>query len=190
MLGRLKRFMARDQPTGAIRAAGSARTRILMVCHGNICRSPLAQGVLRVMLKQAGLDRQVQVDSAGTHGYHSGEGPDPRAIRRAARRGYDISDLRARPVVPGDFTAHDWLLAMDDDNLAWLQRKAPAGTTARIELLLVHGPGMAQHVPDPYYGTDAGFDHVLDLIEPACAALVAQLKPTGGELPPSGEDRA
>ena len=109
-------------------------TRVLMVCMGNICRSPTAEGVLRAKLRQAGLHGRVRVDSAGTHGFHSSEPPDPRAIHHAAQRGYDLSALRARPVQGEDFGRFEYILAMDEDNLAWLHRHAPAGCTARIEL--------------------------------------------------------
>jgi len=154
------------------------RLRVLMVCMGNICRSPTAEGVLRAKLQRAGLHGVVQVDSAGTHGYHSGEPPDARAIRHAAQRGYDIAGLRARPVLPHDFMQFHRVLAMDDDNLDWLRRKAPSDSPARVEPLLVHArrhPGVTA-VPDPYYGGPAGFDHVLDLVEDACDGLVAQLQ--------------
>ena len=168
-----------------LQGAGSAQaqvedpqaTRVLMVCMGNICRSPTAEGVLRAKLQQAGLHRRVVVDSAGTHGYHTGEAPDPRAIRHAALRGYDISGLHARPVVPADFARFQWMLAMDEANLAWLQKRLPAGATPRIELLMSHARRLgAQEVPDPYYGGPAGFDRVLDLVEDACEGFVQRLQ--------------
>ncbi len=151
---------------------------VLMVCMGNICRSPTAEGVLRHKLRAAGLDRRVTVDSAGTHGYHTGEPPDPRAIRHAAARGYDISGLRARPVESADFERHDWLLAMDAANLAWLRQRVPAGVDDRSALLLsfAAGAGGELDVPDPYYGTPAGFDAVLDLVERGCDGFVAELR--------------
>ncbi|MBL8308203.1 MAG: low molecular weight phosphotyrosine protein phosphatase [Rubrivivax sp.] len=157
-----------------------------MVCMGNICRSPTAEGVLRARLQRAGLAGVVQVDSAGTHGYHSGEPPDARAIRHAAQRGYDIAGLRARPVVPEDFTRFQWILAMDEANLEWLSKRAPKGHSARIEPLMLH----ARHhpdllaVPDPYYGAAAGFDHVLDLVEDACDGLLPRLQAALGTTPP------
>jgi protein-tyrosine phosphatase len=179
----LKRFFQRDDAQAA--SGADASVRVLMVCMGNICRSPTAEAVLRRKLQQAGLQGQVLVDSAGTHGYHSGEAPDPRAIAAGTRRGYDLSPLRARPVQPDDFHRFDWVLAMDDDNLAWLQRKAPEGHGARMELLLAFAsvPLGTTQVPDPYYGAPAGFDRVLDLVEGACDGLVvrlqASLTPTG-----------
>jgi len=152
--------------------------RVLMVCMGNICRSPTAEGVLRAKLQQAGLQGRVVVDSAGTHGYHTGEAPDPRAIRHAAQRGYDIAGLHARPVVAADFNRFHRLLAMDEANLAWLKKRAPADTAPRIELLMPHARRHAgvQEVPDPYYGGPAGFDRVLDLVEDACDGLVLSLQ--------------
>lgn len=152
-------------------------TRVLMVCMGNICRSPVAEGVLRAKLRQAGLQTRVVVDSAGTHGYHTGEPPDPRAIRSAAQRGYELADLRARPVQTEDFTRFDWLLAMDEANLAWLQSRLPEGTAPRLGLLMAHARRHTDviEVPDPYYGAAAGFERVLDLVEDACDGLVAGL---------------
>lgn len=159
----------------------AVRVRVLMVCMGNICRSPTAEGVLRAKLQQAGLADMVHVDSAGTHGYHSSEPPDARATRHAAQRGYDLSTQRARPVAPEDFQRFDLLLAMDEDNLAWLRERAPEAVRAhpgRIALLLSHAGRHARtrEVPDPYYGGPAGFDHVLDLVEQACDGLVEHLR--------------
>ena len=157
---------------------------VLMVCTGNICRSPMAEGVLRAKLRKAGLNGAVWVDSAGTRGYHTEEPPDPRAIRHAAARGYDISGLRARSVLSRDFARFHWMLAMDEGNLAWLQRKAPAPGTPRIELLLEHLAGATEReVPDPYYGPDAGFGHVLDLVERACDGFVQRLIAQGAARP-------
>ena len=173
MIGRIGRWLQGDDEP----SPDAARVRVLMVCTGNICRSPTAEGVLRAKLQRAGLHGVVQVDSAGTLGYHAGEAPDARAIRHAAQRGYDIAGLRARPVLPQDFMQFHRLLAMDEDNLDWLQRKAPPGALARVEPLLMHAsrhPGVTV-VPDPYYGGPAGFDHVLDLVEDACDGLVAKL---------------
>ncbi len=151
--------------------------RLLMVCMGNICRSPTAEGVLRAKLRQAGLHTRVVVDSAGTHGYHAGEPPDPRAIRSAAQRGYELADLRARPVQAEDYIRFDWLLAMDQANLAWLQSRLPEGAAPRLGLLMAHARSHADvvEVPDPYYGAAAGFERVLDLVEDACDGLVAGL---------------
>jgi len=148
---------------------------VLMVCTGNICRSPTAQGVLRTKLRREGLHRAVWVDSAGTHGYHTEEPPDARAIRHAAARGYDLSALKARPVVTRDFARFHWMLAMDEANIAWLRRKSPSPESPRIELLTTAGGLPDPEVPDPYYGPDAGFEHVLDLVERACDGLMVRL---------------
>lgn len=148
---------------------------VLMVCTGNICRSPTAQGVLRAKLRREGLHRAVWVDSAGTHGYHTEEPPDARAIRHAAARGYDIAGLKARPVTTRDFARFHWMLAMDEANIAWLQRKSPSPESPRIELLTSAGGLAEPEVPDPYYGPDAGFEHVLDLVERACDGVVQRL---------------
>ncbi len=180
-VGRLKQWMGRSggrDGGGDSGVAGQPELRILVVCMGNICRSPIAEGVLRAKLAAAGLARRVRVDSAGTHGYHTHEAPDPRAIRRAAQRGYTIGGLRARPVVAADFEDFDWLLAMDDRNLAWLKQQQPEGSAARLGRLLDHNrlhPGVTE-VPDPYYGPDSGFDLVLDLVEDACDGVVAAVQ--------------
>ena len=144
--------------------------RVLMVCMGNICRSPTAEAVLRQRLVGHGLDAQVEVDSAGTGGWHAGEAPDSRAQRHALRRGYDLSRLRARRVVEADFERFDLLLAMDEDNLSELQRLKPAGARAELRLFA------AVEVPDPYQGGSQGFENVLDLIEQASDGLLAELR--------------
>jgi len=155
---------------------GEEPLRILMVCMGNLCRSPTAEGVLRAKLRLAGL-RGVMVDSAGSHGYHTSEPPDPRAIKAAALRGYDLQKQRARTVTETDFSHFHRILAMDETNLRWLQQRLPADSKSQVELLLKH----ARHhrdvveVPDPYYGGPAGFERVLDLVEDACDGLVARL---------------
>ncbi len=153
-----------------------ARLRVLMVCMGNICRSPMAEGVLRARLATRGLDRQVKVDSAGTHGYHRGNPPDPRAVAQAGARGYAIGNLRARAVADADFERFDLLLAMDHDNLHLLHERCPPQFADRIGLLLSHASGLAtDEVPDPYYGSAAAFDHALDLIEAGCDGLMPLL---------------
>jgi protein-tyrosine phosphatase len=168
-------FWKRQASDGEDESPAPGAMHVLMVCTGNICRSPTAQGVLRAKLRREGLQRAVWVDSAGTHGYHTEERPDGRAIRYARARGYDLSALRARPVVAHDFARFHWMLAMDEANLAWLRRKSPSPDAPRIELLTVAGGLAEPEVPDPYYGPDAGFEHVLDLVERACDGLVARL---------------
>jgi protein-tyrosine phosphatase len=149
------------------------RLRVLMVCMGNICRSPTAEGVLRHKLRERGLDRVVEVDSAGTISWHAGEPPDERSQRHARRRGYDLSDLRARPVQPSDFEAFDLLLAMDWDNLAALEEDCPPEHRRKLQRLMAFAPQALQpFVPDPYHGGARGFDEVLDLVETACDGLI------------------
>lgn len=150
--------------------------RILFFCMGNICRSPTAEGVMRAKLEAAGLS--VEVDSAGTHGYHVGEPPDERSQRHAARRGYDLSPLRARKLEARDFERFDLVLGMDAENLAHAERLCPPAQRHRLKLLMDYAPHAGSaHVPDPYYGGAAGFEEVLDLVEAACDGLVASLRP-------------
>lgn len=149
--------------------------RILFFCMGNICRSPTAEGVMRARLKAAGLD--VEVDSAGTHGYHIGAPPDERSQEHAALRGYDLSPLRARKLVAEDFSRFDLVLGMDDDNLAHASRLCPPAKRHRLKLLMSYAPQAGKReVPDPYYGGAAGFDEVLDLVEAACDGLLQTLR--------------
>lgn len=149
---------------------------VLFICMGNICRSPTAHGVLRHKLRLRGLDGWVQVDSAGTHNYHPGEPPDRRSQRAAALRGYDISDLRARQITDEDFVRHDLLLTMDWDNHALSEELCPAQHRRKLQRLAEFcRRHSASVVPDPYYGGDAGFSHVLDLIEDACDSLIDEL---------------
>ncbi len=148
-----------------------------MVCLGNICRSPLAEAVLRAKLAAAGLGDAVQVDSAGTLGAHRGSPPDPRARAQAELRGYSMAGQKARPVRDDDFSRFDLLLAMDHDNLESLRDRCPPPSLPRLGLLLDHAPALGtRDVPDPYYGSAAAFDHALDLIEPACDELLAVLR--------------
>lgn len=160
-----------------------SQASVLLVCMGNICRSPTAHGVLRHKLAQAGLGERVRVDSAGTHAYHVGSPPDARSLAHAGRRGYRFADLRARAVVEGDFERFDLILAMDWDNLALLEAECPdePGLRHKLRRLTEFVPPQsplagAQVVPDPYYGGPEGFDHVLDLVEAACEGLVQHLR--------------
>jgi protein-tyrosine phosphatase len=132
-------------------------TRLLFVCMGNICRSPLAEGAFRAEAARRGLD--VEADSAGTGGWHAGEPPDRRAIAAAARNGVDVSRQRARQVTREDFELFDHIVALDRDNLADLKRLRSAGSRAALSLLLDHVPGReGEAVADPYYGGDSHFD--------------------------------
>jgi len=175
---RLPAWMRRGAADGAAPGGPEQVPGVLFVCMGNICRSPMAEGVFRLKLRQAGLHAQVRVDSAGTGGWHAGEPPDPRAVRVAQARGYDLAPLRARQVRTDDFARHRWVLAMDEDNLAWLRGKAPADAPAELGLLMAHAQRHRDvpEVPDPYYGAQAGFERVLDLVEDACDGLVARLQ--------------
>ncbi len=151
--------------------------RILMVCMGNICRSPTAEGALRDRLQLAGLQDRVVVDSAGTHRYHVGKPPDARAIRHALAHGIDLRHLRARQVSEEDFHRFDLIYAMDDDNLAELKIIQPAGAVARVALLLsVLDDPLRRVVPDPYVGSAADFEQVLELTKAAAGAIVTRLQ--------------
>ncbi len=141
-------------------------TRILVVCLGNICRSPTAEAVLAAKIRACGLDKRLSVDSAGTAAWHTGKSPDSRSQAAGKSRGYDLSGLRARAVIPADFDAFDYILAMDKNNLAHLDSMKPAHFSGHLGLFLA--PLQAGlEVPDPYHGDAAGFETVLDLIEAA-----------------------
>jgi protein-tyrosine phosphatase len=154
-----------------------ASVAVLFVCMGNICRSPTAEAVLRAQALQRGLGDRLQIASAGTHGGHAGQPPDARACAHAARRGYDLSALRARRVEVDDFDRYDHVLAMDRDNLGALHALRPPGAVAaQVGLLMRHARRHAvDEVPDPYYGPAEGFERVLDLIEDACDGLLQRL---------------
>jgi protein-tyrosine phosphatase len=140
---------------------------VLMVCTGNICRSPTAEGVLAARAALRGL--RLRVDSAGTHDYHVGEPPDARSMQHARKRGYDLSTQRARQLHRDDFDTFDYILAMDRDHLRHLQSAAPSGARAKLGLFLAMSKTYrGRDVPDPYYGGDAGFETVLDMVEEAC----------------------
>lgn len=150
--------------------------RVLFVCMGNICRSPTAEGVFRYVLATHAPQLQVEIDSAGTHGYHVGDPPDRRSVAAASRRGIDLSQLRARTVRNDDFDLFDLILAMDEENLRELRRRAPAARRDRIRLVMEFAPAAASRVvPDPYYGGPQGFEEVLDLLEEAAQGLLQDL---------------
>ncbi|MBZ9538526.1 low molecular weight protein-tyrosine-phosphatase [Modicisalibacter tunisiensis] len=150
--------------------------RVLFVCLGNICRSPSAEGVFREQLRQAGLADRVEVDSCGIGHWHVGKAPDRRAQAAAGQRGIDLSALRARMLEAEDFERFDYILAMDHDNLAAIEARRPAGCRARIDLFLSYAGRPDEAVPDPYFGGDDGFEHVLDLIEAASRGLIDALR--------------
>jgi protein-tyrosine phosphatase len=148
--------------------------KVLFVCLGNICRSPLAEAAFRAEAARVGLD--AETDSAGTGNWHRGEPPDRRAIAAARRNGLDISDLRARQIRPEDFERFDQILALDADNLADLRAIQPAGSRASLSLLLDHVPGReGQAVADPYYGGDKDFDITWRDVADAARALADKL---------------
>lgn len=147
--------------------------KVLFVCMGNICRSPTAEGVFRRQVAAAGLLDRIVIDSAGTHDYHIGKPPDRRSQQAALRRNYDLSGLRGRQVGPGDFHEFDYILAMDRDNLANLQRICPAQHLHKLNLFMEFSRKFGQReVPDPYYGGEQGFENVLDMIEDAASGLL------------------
>lgn len=151
--------------------------RVLFVCLGNICRSPTAHGVFLKKLQERGLQQRVTVDSAGTAAWHTGKVPDSRSQSAAAARGYDLSALRARQAVADDFHTFDYVLAMDNENLVNLQRLMPAGGTEPALFLKTFGRRFTEgEVPDPYYGGEDGFEHVLDLVEDACEGLLDDIE--------------
>ena len=153
-------------------------SRVLFVCMGNICRSPTVEAVARAEFARAGLD--AHFDSAGTEDYHVGEPPDPRSIRVGAAHGYDLSALRARQVVPADFERFDLVLAMDRVNLRALQRLRRPG--AGVEPSLFLGD---RELPDPYYGTAADFERVIELARGGVVALIDRMRAS----PPPAEMR-
>jgi protein-tyrosine phosphatase len=151
-------------------------TRVLFVCTGNICRSPTAEGIFRKLVADAGAAGRISADSAGTHGYHVGEPPDPRAQDAAARRGYDLSALRARRVLQEDFRRFDLVLAMDREHEAFLARMTQPSSGHRLRLMMSYARCFPQkEVPDPYYGGPQGFERVLDMLEDASLGLLEAL---------------
>jgi len=154
---------------------------VLFVCMGNICRSPTAHGVFRHKVAQEGLSDAVVVDSAGTHNYHPNSPPDERSQAHAAKRGYDLSDLRARQINDGDFEKFDLILVMDLDNLAQVQQECPPQYQHKVRHLTEFCLEFdSKVVPDPYYGGGNGFERVLDLVEDACEGLIRHAKGLGG----------
>lgn len=137
----------------------------------------MAEGVFRHQVRQAGLEDLIAIDSAGTHSYHVGEPPDPRAQRAAGRRGYDLAMLRGRQVSRADFLEFDYLLAMDEVNLRALERLCPSQHAHKLRLFMEFGANVApREVPDPYYGGEQRFERVLDMVEDASRGLLAHLR--------------
>jgi protein-tyrosine phosphatase len=144
------------------------RLSVLVVCTGNICRSPTGEGVLRRLAEKRGLAGRIHVASAGTHDYHVGECPDPRTQKHAKKRGYDLSAQRAMQVAAEHFDEFDYILAMDRTHLRQLRALAPQGSRARLGMFLeASGRWKGEDVPDPYYGGPDGFERVLDMVEEA-----------------------
>ena len=153
-----------------------AQHRLLFVCLGNICRSPMAQGVFGGVAARAGRQNGFFLDSAGTGSWHIGNPPDPRGVAAAAARGIDISGQRARQISARDFTDFDLLLAMDAENMSSLRTLAPEQHAGKARLFLADAPELGvTEVPDPYYGGNDGFEEVLDLVEAGSRALLARL---------------
>jgi len=151
--------------------------KVLFVCMGNICRSPTAEGVFRHLVHETGLADQIHIDSAGTHAYHVGEPPDRRAQAAASNRSIDLSSQRARKVLPEDFERFDYVLAMDSNNYAELEYISQSGQQHKLSLFLDFALNAdTREVPDPYYGGDQGFEHVLDLVEAASQGLLADIR--------------
>lgn len=148
---------------------------VLFVCTGNICRSPTAEGVLRHLVREAGLADRIRVDSAGTTDYHVGAPPDERSSQHARRRGYDLSQLRARQVEPLDFERFDLILCMDRGHLEQLAEQCPPALRHKVRLLMAFAPHRGDEVADPYYGGKQGFETVLDQIEAACLGVLRHL---------------
>lgn len=151
-------------------------TAILFVCMGNICRSPLAEGVLRHLANGAAMSDQLTIDSAGTGGWHAGDAPDPRSIAMARQHGVDISRQRARQVAPADFETFDLILAMDENNLANLLQSSPESERHKIHLFMDYATGRRENVPDPYYGAEDGFLKVYNMLFAGCRSLFEKME--------------
>ncbi len=189
-LGEGERGTLREAPAGGVRYARGAqdppRVRVLFVCLGNICRSPTAEGVMRALVREAGLEEQIELDSAGTGAWHVGEPPDARATQFARARGIALEGA-ARQVREEDFEEFDLILAMDGSNLRNLRRLTPReGARAQVRLLREFDPAAEGDldVPDPYYGGPGGFEEVLDLVHAACVSLLERLVADIETVPP------
>ncbi|MDX8400828.1 MAG: low molecular weight protein-tyrosine-phosphatase [Gallionellaceae bacterium] len=155
----------------------SSKVSVLFVCMGNICRSPTAEAVFRARASKLGLTQNIQIDSAGTHDYHIGEPPDARSQQAAKQHGYDMSSLRGRQAEVSDFSQFDYVLAMDQANLAILQKMRPSDSASKLGLFLEYAQThQEREVPDPYYGGVDGFGHVLDLVEDAAEGLLNHIR--------------
>lgn len=155
------------------------KTTVLFVCLGNICRSPTAHGVFRQLVEDRGLSALIETDSAGTGAYHVGEPPDRRATAEAAKRGYDLADLRARQAVAADFGYYDYVIAMDGQNLAGLRGICPSDYSGCLAMMTDFTDSYTGEVPDPYFGGAEGFTYVLDILESACGGLLDRIEFSG-----------
>lgn len=154
-----------------------SKVKVLFVCMGNICRSPTAHGVFRALVQERNLQKRVEIDSAGTHAYHTGEPPDQRAQNTANQRGINLSDLRARAVKSRDFERFDYILAMDEANYNDLLGQCPEEAKSKVHLFLSFAPQLDRlSVPDPYYGGIKGFENVYEMIEHASRGLLEDIE--------------
>ncbi|MDK4705841.1 low molecular weight phosphotyrosine protein phosphatase [Rhizobium sp. CNPSo 4062] len=151
------------------------RHRVLFVCAGNICRSPLAEGIFRHLASDGGRGGEFDIDSAGTGGWHQGERPDRRSVAVAAGHGIDISAQRARRIEPSDFGRFDLILAMDQDNLKNLRKTAPADALGKLHLFNALALGSNKDIPDPYYGDRENFEAVYTMLLAGCSALLPKV---------------
>lgn len=150
---------------------------VLFVCLGNICRSPTAHGIFQQKVNQAGLNAHVHIDSCGTGAWHVGNAPDERSVEAARKKGYDLSQLRARKLSVDDYARFDYILAMDARNLADVMKLAPKDYTGKMTLFLDYDKGEElTEVPDPYYGGSQGFERVIQLVEAASDGLLEDIE--------------
>jgi protein-tyrosine phosphatase len=173
--------MRASQPSPSQPPSSQAATpvRILFVCWGNICRSPMAEGIMRHLVADAGLNPHIEVDSAGASSEHTGEQPDPRTLAEADTRGVDLRDIRARRIRPEDWELFDLILVADELVESVVLRQAPDDRArAEVHRMTAFGPDAdpAGEVPDPYYGGPDGFQHVYDILERACAGLLDHVR--------------
>ncbi len=154
-----------------------SEVKVLFVCMGNICRSPLAHGLFEHRVQQAGLSKRITIDSAGTHAYHVGNLPDPRSQQTAENHGIDLSSQRARQVKASDFEQFDYVVAMDRDNYSTLSSQCPDEHRHKLKLFMEFAPQLSEtEVPDPYYGGESGFEMVYQLIDAAANGLMADIE--------------